>query len=120
MKKVFGVTTIIISSIFISISCSKSSTGGGGVTSLDCNTVTNKAFAADINPVIQASCALVGCHNAGSFNGPGALTNYNEIFTARSVIQSAVSSGRMPKTGTLATSQKNSILCWIDGGAPNN
>jgi len=26
----------------------------------------------------------------------------------------------MPKTGTLTTLQKNSIICWVDAGGPNN
>ena len=119
MIKALTITSVIISFVFISISCSKSGSGGGG-TSLDCNTVTNKAFSANVSPIFQASCAITGCHEAGSLNGPGSLTNYNEIFNARTAIQSAVSSGRMPKTGSIATSQKNSVLCWIEGGAPNN
>ena len=119
MRKAFTVVSIFITFVIISISCSKSGSGGGG-TSLDCNTVTNKAFSANVSPIFQASCAITGCHEAGSLNGPGSLTNYNEIFNARTAIQSAVSSGRMPKTGSIATSQKNSVLCWIEGGAPNN
>ena len=119
MSKVFAFTLIIISSIFISASCSKSGSGGGG-TSLDCNTVANKAFAADVNPTIQSSCAIASCHNAGSTNGPGPLTNYSQVFNARTTIQTAVSAGTMPKTGSISASQKNSILCWIQSGAPNN
>jgi hypothetical protein len=120
MKKGFFATLIIISSVFISISCSKGGSGSGGTTSLDCNTVANKSFTADVNPTIQASCAIGGCHDAGSGNGPGPLLNYNQVFTARTTIQSAVSSGVMPKTGTISTAQKNSIICWIQSGAPNN
>jgi hypothetical protein len=120
MKKGFFAILIIISSVFISISCSKGSSGSGGTTSLDCNTVANKAFLADVNPTIQSSCAITSCHNAGSTNGPGPLLTYAQVFNARSNIQSAVSAGTMPKTGTISTSQKNSIICWIQSGAPNN
>lgn len=119
MRKVFIVAFIMSLAVFTTISCSKSGTGNGG-TSLDCNTVANKAFSVDVSPVIQASCAITGCHEAGSFNGPGPLTNYTQVFNARTSIQSAVSSGRMPKTGSISSSQKNSILCWIESGAPNN
>jgi len=118
MVKALSITSAIILFVSISISCSKG--GGGGTPSLDCNTVTNKAFTADVSPIFQGSCALTGCHEPGSLNGPGPLTNYNEIFNARTAIQSAVSAGRMPKTGPLPTSQKNSVLCWIQSGAPNN
>ena len=108
-------------------SCSKDSGNGGagggnggGGAALDCSTVTNKSFSADISPIIQATCNNSGCHAAGSFNGPGALTNYNEFFNARVQIRPAIASGKMPQNTTLSTAQKNSILCWIDSGAPNN
>lgn len=124
MKKVIFVSAL---AIFIFISCSKSGTtagggsGGGGGTSTDCSTVTNKAFAADVSPIISSTCAInAGCHATGSGNGPGPLTNYTQIFAARSTIRSSVSSGSMPKNSTLTTGQKNSIICWIDSGAPNN
>ncbi|MDZ4795408.1 MAG: hypothetical protein SGI83_14095 [Bacteroidota bacterium] len=122
MRKAFLFTTSILLSVYGFVSCSKDGGGGGGGggTTVDCNTVTNRAFATDINPIIQNSCSLAGCHAAGSGNGPGALTNYNQVFNARTTIRSAVSSGRMPQGSSLSANQKNSILCWIDGGAPNN
>ncbi|MBL7733415.1 MAG: hypothetical protein JNM88_19765 [Chitinophagaceae bacterium] len=120
MNKTSVTVAVISLVVLLSSSCSKDGGGGGGTTTVDCSTVSNKAFAADVNPIIQSTCAISGCHASGSTNGPGALTSYTEIFNARTNIRSAVSSGRMPQTGSLSTSQKNSIICWIDGGAPNN
>ncbi len=120
MKRILFAALAALSATLIMYSCSKDKSGGGGTTTVDCATVTNKAFAADVNPIIQSTCAVASCHAAGSTNGPGPLTNYNEIFSARSNIRSAVSTGRMPQTGSLSTSAKNSIICWIDSGAPNN
>lgn len=102
--------------------CSKDSgSGNGGTTTLDCSTVTNKAWTADVSTIIQSTCATdAACHGSGSVNGPGALTSYTAVFNARTSIRSAVSSGSMPRNSTLSTAQKNSILCWIDSGAPNN
>lgn len=120
MKKLIPVS-IFVTIIFFS--CSKSGTtgGGGATTTVDCNTVTNKAFAADVAPIISSSCAInSGCHASGSGNGPGPLTNHTQIFAARSSIRSSVSNGTMPKNGSLSAAQKNSIICWIDSGAPNN
>jgi hypothetical protein len=122
MKKQYS---LIIAILFISVlaACSKDSTGGTNTSggSLDCSTVTNKAFAADINPIIQSTCATnSSCHGSGSVNGPGALTSYSAVFNSRTSIRSAVSSGSMPKNSALSTSQKNSILCWIDNGAIEN
>ncbi len=118
MSKALVVTMILFLSVSIAVSCSKDN-GGGSTTTVDCNTVSNKAFAADVNPIIQASCNQTGCH-ATAGNGPGALTNHTQIAGAASSIRSSVSSGRMPKNSSLSTAQKNSIICWIDSGAPNN
>lgn len=127
MNKALTIATGIIFLVSVSVSCSKGGSSGGGGNPpppppppLDCNTVTNKAFAANVNPIIQSFCNAAGCHASGSFNGPGAITNYNEVFNNRVAIRAAIASGRMPQTGTLTTAQKNSILCWIDSGAPNN
>lgn len=122
MRKALYSSLVVLSSVIVFASgCSKDNDGGGGGgASVDCATVTNKAFAANISPIIQASCAISGCHAAGSSNGPGALTNYTEISNAKVRIRSAVAAGTMPQGSTLSAAQKNSIICWIDGGAPNN
>jgi hypothetical protein len=116
-KRLFSLLLIITALI---VACSKGGGGGGGSTPLNCATVTNKAFAADVNPIIQAICATSGCHGPGSTNGPGELSTYNQVFNNRVSIRAAVSSGLMPQNSTLSSGQKNSILCWIDSGAPNN
>jgi len=125
MKK--GILVILASFLLIA-SCSKSggdggggsSTGGGGGTTVDCTGVAS-AFAANVNQIIQSSCATdATCHGAGSANGPGPLITYAQISGAAVLIKPAVANGTMPKTGTLTTAQKNSIICWVNSGAPNN
>jgi hypothetical protein len=120
MKKIICITGF---GLVILYSCSKDSNGGsgGGGSSVNCSTITNKAFAADIAPIIAANCATsTSCHASGSANGPGALTNYSQISGAASMIKTAVSTGRMPQGSSLSSAQKNSIICWVDSGAPNN
>ena len=125
MKK--GILVILASFLLIA-SCSKGGSdgggggtgGGGGGTTTDCTGVAS-AFAANVNPIIQTTCATdATCHGAGSANGPGPLLNYTQISGAAVTIKTAVASGTMPKTGTLTTAQKNSIICWVNGGALNN
>ena len=124
MKK--NILVIIAAFLFIA-SCSKSGGGdpdpgggGGGGGTVNCTGVAS-AFAANVNPIIQASCATdATCHGAGSANGPGPLLTHAQIFNARLTIKTAVANGTMPKTGTLTTAQKNTIICWVDAGGPNN
>lgn len=125
MKK--SILFILIAFLVIA-SCSKGgsddpgggSGGGGGGGSVNCNGVP-ASFAANVSPIIQVSCATdATCHGAGSANGPGPLLNYSQVFAARLPIKTAVANGTMPKTGTLSTAQKNSIICWVDGGGLNN
>ena len=114
MKKIiFAVTAGIIL-----YACSKSNGGGGTITTPTCN--GTQSFTNDVNPIFQASCAISGCHGAGSFNGPGPLTTYSQIFNARAAIRTAISNGTMPKTGMLSTTNRNTIICWIDNGAVSN
>lgn len=119
MKKL---TTLIVIGMSVALvaACSKSS-GTGGSTGGGSNCTGSKSFATEVNPIIQATCAANGgCHESGSTNGPGPLLTYQQIFNARSAIRSAVNSGSMPKNGSLTTTQKNTIICWIDAGAANN
>jgi hypothetical protein len=121
MKKKF---IVIITSISIVLACSKSNniTGNNpGDPPLDCSAVIAKAYLNDVSPIMQTKCATdATCHGSGSTNGPGPLINYTAIFNSRTTIRAAISSGAMPKTGSITTTQRNSILCWIDSGAPNN
>ena len=119
---------VILGSFFLIASCSKGgsdgggggSTGGGGGSTVNCTGVAS-AFAANVNPIIQSTCATdATCHGTGSINGPGPLLTYAQISGAASLIKPAIANGTMPKTGTLTTAQKNSIICWINSGSPNN
>ena len=114
MKKSLIIIFIIC---FHFLSCSKSSDSPPANT--NCN--TTKTYSMDVSPIIQSTCAISsGCHAVGSNSGPGALTNFTQVFNARVAIRGSVASGIMPQGGSLSTTQKNAIICWIDSGAPNN
>ena len=117
MKKASFVLLLIVASIFTILSCSKSS--GGSNNTLDCTNVS-KSYINDVDPIVQTHCSQAGCHAPGSVNGPGAITNYTQVFNARAQIRVQIAAGLMPQNAVLNTTQKNSFLCWIDSGAPNN
>jgi hypothetical protein len=118
MRKILIVSALAMTGIFVA--CSKSDGGGGGGTPTPPSCTTTQSFSTTVNAIIQGNCTNAGCHNATSTNGPGALTTYQKIFDNRTAIRSAVQSGLMPKNGSLSSTQKSAILCWIDQGAPNN
>jgi hypothetical protein len=112
--------TLLFTVFFLAIiaisSCSKNGTDNPPP---DCSGPA-KTFSGDVNPIIQTFCNQSGCHQPGSTNGPGSLTNYNEVFGARANIRIQIEAGLMPQNATLTNAQRNAILCWIDSGAPNN
>jgi hypothetical protein len=116
MKKLNLTGYLLVIAILI-IACSKKSSDTN--TDTTCDTVP-KTFSADANPLFQTYCNQTACHNSGSTNGPGPLTNYTQIFAARNSIRGVIQAGVMPQNTTLTTAQKNTIICWIDAGAPNN
>ena len=105
--------------VMASLACNKDGSGGGS-NNVDCSNNTSKSFAVNVSPIIQNNCAIAGCHNTGSSNGVGPLTNYTQISAVASSIRAAVNSGSMPKNSSLTSAQKASIICWIDAGALNN
>lgn len=114
----FSILTILI--LLLVPACSKDGGGGGGGATIDCTNNTSKSFAANVNPIIQSTCNSSACHEAGSINGPGALTNYTQFSSSATSIRAAILSGTMPKNSSLSSAQKASIVCWIDAGALNN
>jgi hypothetical protein len=123
MKKLLILSVMIV---LVTISaCSKSDSGttsggsGGTGTTLNCGTIDSR-FSAVVFPIIQNSCGASGCHNAGSANGPGALTNFTQIKAAAASIKISVENGSMPKGSVLTTAQKNAISCWVSSGGLNN
>lgn len=119
MKRLFiGSTLLLLTVLF---ACSKSSsTSGSTPTPLPSDCSATISFSATVSPIISASCAIAGCHAAGSSNGPGALTTYAQISAAKGSISSAVANGSMPKGSSLSASQKQAIVCWVSQGGANN
>jgi hypothetical protein len=119
MRMALVIIFMLIFSVELVISCNKNGSGNTGNTNIDCSGVP-KSFAGNVSPIVQSFCNQTACHEAGSTNGVGPLTNYTEVFNNRVAIRAAIGAGTMPQNTTLSEAQKNSIICWIDSGAPNN
>lgn len=85
----------------------------------DCNGSANKF--GNVNPIVQSKCSFSSsCHGTGSSNSGGALTSYDLIKAKAAQIKVQVQTGLMPQTGSLTPAEKQSIICWVEAGAPNN
>ncbi len=75
------------------------------------------SLSADVEPIIDTECAITSCHNGSE--SPD-LRTASAIITHASQIKSVTQSGFMPRNGSLTSSQKALIGCWVDEGAKNN
>lgn len=120
MKKSTTLAVFILLVVALANACKKDSNDNGSDTgTVDCSTITT-TFSGSVSPLMSTSCAKSDCHNSGSLNGPGALTTYTQIFNARAKIRTVVANGSMPRDASFTATQKATITCWIDAGAPNN
>ncbi len=78
---------------------------------------TGTSLLTDIQPIINANCAISNCHNGSEQPN---LSTLQGIISNAADIKAETQSGRMPKEGSLSSSEKAKIACWVDDGAKNN
>ena len=82
---------------------------------------TGISFNASVKSIIEANCAISGCHVAGT--GRADFTQFSVIKNRASTIQNYTQSGFMPPQSSgkqLSSSQIAAIACWVKDGAPQN
>ncbi|MBK9982457.1 MAG: hypothetical protein IPP15_08535 [Saprospiraceae bacterium] len=110
--------------LFLAVAMGWSSCGKDTITMFDCTGIS-PSYAVDIKPILNASCALSGCHDAYSPNAGYDFSSYN---SASSGSQSGRFLGAIQqKRGYLAMpnglpklSDNNIKLltCWVQNGSP--
>ncbi|MBK8367266.1 MAG: hypothetical protein IPL10_07560 [Bacteroidetes bacterium] len=110
MKNIVGIFAVMVLFFAMFMSCKKKNKEETKVSYTPSCTSTTPSFSATVKPLIQSTC--VSCHSEYS--------TYTQISASSSSIRSNIVSGAMPKGTTLSEAQKNSIVCWIDAGKPNN
>jgi hypothetical protein len=103
---------IVITSLMIS--CSKQSNTIMPATSI-CD--PNISFINTVKPILDRDCNSAGCHDDKVIT---ALNIYQTVHDGAAQIRLSISTGKMPKNGTISMADKNAIFCWIDNGAKNN
>ena len=110
MKKIVSLFAVLVLFFAMFISCKKKNKEDTQVSYTPSCSSSTPSFSATVKPLIQSAC--VNCHSEYS--------TYTQISSSSSSIRSSIVSGSMPKGTTLSEAQKNSIVCWIDAGKPNN
>lgn len=69
---------------------------------------TGTSLTADIMPIIQANCAVSGCHNGSQTPN---LSSTTGVLNNAAAIKTQTQSGAMPKQGSITATQKALIAC---------
>ncbi len=82
-------------------------------------------YSENIVPLVNNSCAVVGCHDANAPTTTGNFTNYTELAERANngeITIQVFDLGTMPQApiDPLTDAQKDTLRCWIEAGAPNN
>ena len=81
--------------------------------------ITGVSYKNDIKPILDASCNLSGCHNAGT--GTRDWTTYEKVNSNAGNIKARTANKSMPIGGlTLTQTEIDKIACWVDDGSANN
>jgi hypothetical protein len=84
------------------------------------NVLSGIRLSVEIKNIIDASCAVSGCHVAGG-SAPVSFTSLTNIVSSANAIKNRTEDGTMPKGGAKLSQDKlNAIACWVEDGAPNN
>jgi hypothetical protein len=77
-----------------------------------CN--TSPTYTSDIKKIIDASCAISGCHVAGSPNG--VFTTYaglSKVISSGDLKRQVITNKTMPQNGSLSSSDYSKMNCWV-------
>ncbi len=92
-------------------------TDGSGCTASQSEIKIGVSLTDDIFPIIEANCALSGCH----LNVQDPLyQSKSDVIAAADKIKTRTSAGTMPPSGPLPPDQVKLIADWVDCGAPDN
>jgi len=91
----------------------------GGTKAKDQNTNGNSAptYTQDVRPILENGCT---CHQSGGVKFADVpLDTYAHVFAKKDRVKTRAGvEGTMPPTGSLPEAERQTIIAWVDGGAP--
>lgn len=79
------------------------------------------SFSKEIQPIINANCAIAGCHITGFQQGD--LSTFHSVMEkvdAGTFRLRVIDTKSMPPLNPLNENDIKKIICWLDSGAKNN
>ncbi len=103
--------------------CTSGKKTAGSITPLDCTTVKDFSFKADVLPILEANCASGGCHNDKSRKHNISVLNIEDVKKAASkgellgTIKHEKGYPKMPMfKPKLKEEDIQKIECWVKNG----
>ncbi|MEZ5046048.1 MAG: hypothetical protein R2831_03555 [Chitinophagaceae bacterium] len=119
------ITLSLLAIIVINIACNKNSSTTDYVANAVC-TGTTPTYTNDVASILNTSCALSGCHSAGSSQAGINLSDYSSASSqfknnSKNLASVHHASGveAMPRNASKLSDTQISILdCWVKNGCP--
>ncbi|MCW3086501.1 MAG: hypothetical protein JWP12_3867 [Bacteroidetes bacterium] len=115
MKKFFLIAALLFFTLITFQTCKKDD-----FKNLDCSSIP-ATYSINIKPLVTSTCAVSGCHVAGSANGD--FTTYAGLKAASDnggLQRETITNNSMPPSGGLSLDQRKQIKCWMNNGSANN
>jgi cytochrome c553 len=118
MKKTIPIALLLASAVLVS-RCKKEA-----IYTVDC-VGAMPTYNVDVKPIMDANCAITGCHNAATKKEGYDLSNYEGTKAAagnlafRGAIQHKSGYTAMPKKADkLSDADIRTVTCWVQNGMP--
>lgn len=104
---------IVVASVAAgAVACTKE-----GTVAVTCGS-TVPSYSSEVSAVMRQCCT--SCHGSGNARGGVALHSYGTLKQNSSGVRKIFTSSLSHEGVSLTTEQRNTVVCWIDNGMPNN
>lgn len=108
LKKIILAASVLA----IAVACTKEST-----VSVTCGSSV-PSYSSEVSVVMRQCCT--SCHGAGNARGGVALHSYGMLKQNSGGVRKIFTSSMAHEGVSISTAQRNTVVCWIDNGMPNN
>jgi len=91
-----------------------------GEVPIQCDPQEEVSYSSDIKPLLNARCNTIACHTSGF--APGDFTTHQGILPKfdNGSLKRRIVEQTMPAAFKITDAEIQTIVCWVNAGAPNN